>query len=50
LPCTTYLPNWHIDAFVPELMRVRAGDVLAVTWIEAWRAASATCKDIVRQV
>jgi hypothetical protein len=27
LPGTPYLPNWHIDAIVPQLMRVRAGDL-----------------------
>jgi hypothetical protein len=27
LPGTRYLPNWHIDAIVHQLMRVHAGDV-----------------------
>ena len=29
LPGTTYLPNWHIDAIVYQLMRVKAGEVIA---------------------
>ena len=27
LPGTPYLPNWHIDAIVHQLMRVQAGDI-----------------------
>ena len=27
LPGTDYLPNWHIDAIVHQLMRVQAGDI-----------------------
>src|SRR3954469_20169364 len=27
LPGTPYLPNWHIDAIVHELMRLQAGDI-----------------------
>src|SRR4029077_19416368 len=27
LPGTTYLPNWHIDAIVHQLMRVHAGEI-----------------------
>src|ERR1700746_2497581 len=26
LPSTTYLPNWHIDAIVHELMRIDSGE------------------------
>ena len=26
-PGTPYLPNWHIDAIVYQLMRVQAGDI-----------------------
>jgi hypothetical protein len=27
LPSTAYLPNWHIDAIVHQLMRVHAGEI-----------------------
>ena len=27
LPGTAYLPNWHIDAIVHQLMRVQAGEI-----------------------
>jgi hypothetical protein len=27
LPGTQYLPNWHVDAIVHQLMRVKAGEV-----------------------
>src|SRR4029078_7580070 len=27
LPGTPYLPNWHIDAIVHQLMRVQAGEI-----------------------
>src|SRR5439155_19218001 len=30
LPGTRYLPNWHIDAIVHQLMRIRSGEISRV--------------------
>jgi predicted phage terminase large subunit-like protein len=46
LPGTPYLPNWHIDAVVHQLMRVRAGDVSRLLVNQPPRSLKSICVSV----
>src|SRR5215475_6065007 len=43
LPGTAYLPNWHIDAIVHQLMRVHAGEISRVLINQPPRSLKSIC-------
>ena len=46
LPGTAYLPNWHIDAIVHQLMRVRAGEVSRLLINQPPRSLKTICVSV----
>ena len=46
LPGTVYLPNWHIDAIVHQLMRVQAGDVSRLLINQPPRSLKSICVSV----
>ena len=46
LPGTTYLPNWHIDAIVYELMRINAGEVNRLLINQPPRSLKSICVSV----
>jgi predicted phage terminase large subunit-like protein len=46
LPGTRYLPNWHIDAIVHQLMRVQAGDISRLLINQPPRSLKSICVSV----
>ncbi len=46
LPGTPYLPNWHIDAIVHQLMRVQAGDISRLLINQPPRSLKSICVSV----
>jgi predicted phage terminase large subunit-like protein len=46
LPGTPYLPNWHIDAIVHQLMRVQAGEVSRLLINQPPRSLKSICVSV----
>jgi len=46
LPGTLYLPNWHIDAIVHQLMRVQAGDICRLLVNQPPRSLKSICVSV----
>jgi predicted phage terminase large subunit-like protein len=46
LPGTTYLPNWHIDAIVYQLMRVHAGEISRLLINQPPRSLKSICASV----
>ena len=46
LPGTPYLPNWHIEAIVHQLMRVQAGDVSRLLINQPPRSLKSICVSV----
>src|SRR6266704_5185859 len=46
LPGTPYLPNWHIDAIVHQLMRVHAGDISRLLINQPPRSLKSICVSV----
>ena len=46
LPGTRYLPNWHIDAIVHQLMRVQAGDLSRLLINQPPRSLKSICVSV----
>jgi hypothetical protein len=46
LPGTRYLPNWHIDAIVHQLMRVQAGEVSRLLINQPPRSLKSICVSV----
>jgi len=46
LPGTPYLPNWHIDAIVYQLMRVQAGDISRLLINQPPRSLKSICVSV----
>ena len=46
LPDKTYLPNWHIDAIVHQLMRVRAGKISRLLINQPPRSLKSICVSV----
>jgi predicted phage terminase large subunit-like protein len=46
LPGTTYLPNWHIDAIVYQLMRVHAGQISRLLINQPPRSLKSICASV----
>ena len=46
LPGTAYLPNWHIDAIVHQLMRVQAGEISRLLINQPPRSLKSICVSV----
>jgi predicted phage terminase large subunit-like protein len=46
LPGTPYLPNWHVDAIVHQLMRVQAGDISRLLINQPPRSLKSICVSV----
>ena len=46
LPGTLYLPNWHVDAIVHQLMRVQAGEVFRLLINQPPRSLKSICVSV----
>src|SRR5947199_7622006 len=46
LPGTTYLPSWHIDAIVHQLMRIRSGEISRVLINQPPRSLKSICVSV----
>jgi hypothetical protein len=46
LPGTAYLPNWHIDAIVYQLMAVQAGDISRLLINQPPRSLKSICVSV----
>jgi hypothetical protein len=46
LPGTPYLPNWHVDAIVYQLMRVQAGDISRLLINQPPRSLKSICVSV----
>jgi predicted phage terminase large subunit-like protein len=46
LPSTPYLPNWHVDAIVHQLMRVQAGDISRLLINQPPRSLKSICVSV----
>ena len=46
LPGTRYLPNWHVDAIVHQLMRVQAGDISRLLINQPPRSLKSICVSV----
>src|SRR5262245_31322639 len=46
LPGTPYLPNWHVDAIVHQLMRVQAGDISRLLIDQPPRSLKSICVSV----
>ena len=46
LPGTRYLPNWHVDAIVHQLMRVQAGDIPRLLINQPPRSLKSICVSV----
>jgi len=46
LPGTAYLPNWHVDAIVHQLMRVQAGEVSRLLINQPPRSLKSMCVSV----
>jgi predicted phage terminase large subunit-like protein len=46
LPGTPYLPNWHVDAIVHQLMRVKAGEVSRLLINQPPRSLKSICVSV----
>lgn len=46
LPGTAYLPNWHVDAIVHQLMRVHAGDIPRLLINQPPRSLKSICVSV----
>ena len=46
LPGTLYLPNWHVDAIVHQLMRVQAGEVSRLLINQPPRSLKSICVSV----
>jgi hypothetical protein len=46
LPGTTYLPNWHIDAIVHQLMRIHSGENRRLLICQPPRSLKSICVSI----
>src|SRR5262245_29804803 len=46
LPGTPYLPNWHVDAIVHQLMRVHAGDISRLLINQPPRSLKSICVSV----
>ena len=46
MPGTPYLPNWHIDAIVHQLMRVQAGDISRLLINQPPRSLKSICVSV----
>src|SRR5215831_15852853 len=46
LPGTRYLPNWHVDAIVHQLMRVQAGEVSRLLINQPPRSLKSICVSV----
>ena len=46
LPGTPYLPNWHVDAIVHQLMRVQAGDICRLLISQPPRSLKSICVSV----
>jgi predicted phage terminase large subunit-like protein len=46
LPGTPYLPNWHVDAIVHQLMRVQAGEICRLLINQPPRSLKSICTSV----
>ena len=46
MPGTPYLPNWHIDAIVHQLMRVQAGEISRLLINQPPRSLKSICVSV----
>ena len=46
LPGTPYLPNWHVDAIVYQLLRVQAGDISRLLINQPPRCLKSICVSV----
>ena len=46
LPGTRYLPNWHVDAIVHQLMRLQAGDISRLLINQPPRSLKSICVSV----